>query len=639
MKNIKRSFSQTNDIELRRDNGEQGSTLVVVLVMMATMFAIAVGAINLTQLNVSSSGAHKKGKQAFYAAEVALDLGVNDIVQEFEDFSIYTTSAAKGGNPGISDTYKDYDIYYNITNPLDRYLYRTSVGNGTIFHYAYTFDIEASSTSQVDHSKETLNETIRILETPLVQYFAFYAGQGDIADLELYPGADMMIWGRMHANRHMYMTSRSTSRDITVRNFDLAGQFSPHFLTMGGEFRGDQKHNTSTWPQTGVFVRINNTQTTNPTSAEFLEVPLLVDAGNEATVESDFNDFLLINEKSYQAPDQTQFWRGGFYEGKAENPENPRIDAMKIVGSGAGLEVWVSRPAYTEVTGQILAGTLPNGGGTMTDPPIREVTADDPDGPGPLPAGSNGDGINALYDRREAKWVDFTEIDLNHLGTWYRDYLDSEGLDWAGDGMLIYVSRSPLQTPSAAWDNNGSELQAIRLREIGASTDRVHVNTTVASDNPVYIMGDFNTDQQVGVAIVSDATNILSNNFNTKGTAGNPPPAANTTINAAFFSGVNVNTENGGNGPSGERIGGGLHNYSRLHENWGNPNTLTINGSFIALWLSTQATGQWCHWTPKGCYLRPTRNYGWDVNFENPTYWPPFIPSIFSVERVGFLEG
>lgn len=633
MKNIRERFFQNNGVKFLRENGEQGSTLVIVLIMMATMLAIAVGAINLTQLNVASSGAHKKGKQAFYAAEAGLDWAVNDIVNEFEDFTIYTTTADQGGTPGMTfANYQDHEIYYNTTNPLDRYLYRTIIGNGTIFHYAYTYNIESTATSLVDNSKETLRETIRILETPLVQYFAFYAGTGDLADLELYPGATMNIWGRMHANRHMYMTSRSATRNIIVRNFDLNNQLSPHFLTMGGEFRGDQKHNTSTWSQTGVYVRTNNdapapVDVTDAT--QYLEVPLTVDSGNEATVESDFNDYLLVNERTYQAPDQTQFWRGAFYEGKTENPGNPRVDTMKIVGTGpvgvGGTRVYVSRPTFQEITNLIQNGNRVSDGVSVGGPPITEQTA--------------AAGANPLYDRREGRWVDFTEIDLNYLGLWYDDYLTNQGLNWAGDGMLIYVSRSPLQAPPAAWANGGANLQAIRLRTTGGSVSKVHDDTTVATDNPIYIQGNFNTPNPVGVALVSDATNILSQAFVTKGVAGNPPAAATTTVNAAFFSGVNVNTENGGVGPTGERIGGGLHNYPRLHENWGNANTLNINGSFIALWMSAQAPGQWCHWAPLGCYFRPTRNYGWDVNFENPTYWPPFIPSIFSVERVGFLEG
>ena len=634
--NIRKGLSKIKGNAFPKENREQGSTLVIVLIMMSTMLAIAIGAINITQLNVSSSGAQKKGKQTFYAAEVGLDSAVNDIVRTFEAFSIYTTSAANGGSPGISTTYSGHDINYNITNPLDRYLYRTVIGNGTIFHYAYTFDITSTATSQTDNSRETLNETIRILETPLVQYFAFYAGQGDVADLELYPGGGMTIWGRMHANRDMYLTARTNPR-IYVRNFNIVPPapglpaYTSHFVSMGGRFRGVQKHDTSsTWPSTNVWVRTNNNNTVVEDGdatfgTEYRVIPNLVDSSNEAVQESNFNDFLLVNEKTYQAPDQTQFWRGGFYENRARNPQNPKVDGMQIIGTGAGIQVFVSRPSYTEVTANIMAGNLPTGG-TMTAP-IRDE--------------SWTTGINRLYERREGKETDFTAIDLNLLGLWYEDYLNSEGLSPGEDGMLIYTSRSPLQSPSAAWANAGTRLQAIRLREIGASSQsRVRMKTTVATDNPIYIMGDFNTPTPVGVAIISDATNILSNAFNSKGSSGNPTMATATTVNAAFFSGVNVNTVDGGNGPSGERIGGGLHNYARLHERWGSPDIpLTINGSFIALWMSTQATGQWCHWSPKGCYLRPRRIFGWDVNFENPDYWPPFIPSIFSVERVGFLEG
>jgi len=86
--NIKRSFSNINSVAFRRANGEQGSTLVVVLVMLVTMVAIAAGALKVTQLNVSSSGSHKKAKQAFYTSEVGLDVGVNEIITSFENLTV-----------------------------------------------------------------------------------------------------------------------------------------------------------------------------------------------------------------------------------------------------------------------------------------------------------------------------------------------------------------------------------------------------------------------------------------------------------------------------------------------------------------------------------------------------------------------
>ncbi len=599
---------------IRKAKKETGSTLIVVLVLLATMVALAMGAIKLTQLNLESSNAHNKGKRSFYAAEVGLDAAVNDIISEFENLSIYTTTANDGGSPGKTiSNYRGYDVYYNVTNPLDRFLYQTVLGKGTIYHYAHTFDIEAESDSLTGKAKETLRERIRILETPLVQYFAFYAGDGDLADLELYPGADMNIWGRMHANRDMYIVGRGN--DINIMNYDLDGNFSPHFMSMGGEFRGKQKSG-NTYSKTDTFVKKTNSLniSSDPSSdSEFRQLPLSINSGNEDTEEPNFNGYVNVNENKYSAPSQTQFFRNGFYEQRAEDPQNPRIDSMKIVGTGGAIEIWVSRPSLLNVTTDVLAGNLLNAGGTLSPAPVRETA-----------------GTDTLYDTREGKYVDFTDIDLHRLGQWYKDYLDSQGLNWAGDGMLIYTSRSP--TAPIPFANNGARREAIRLLSLGGSPAKVWVNTTVATDNPIYIQGDFNTDTTRGVALVSDATNILSTSFTSKDDSVTYPKAGNTTVNAAFFSGIKPNPVGG------TRIGGGLHNYPRMHENWGNDRTLTISGSFISLWESTQATGDWCHGSSSNCYLRPVRNFGWDVRFQDPNFWPPFIPSIFSVERVGFIE-
>nr|MBC8287249.1 hypothetical protein [Nitrospinota bacterium] len=131
-----------------------------------------------------------------------------------------------------------------------------------------------------------------------------------------------------------------------------------------------------------------------------------------------------------------------------------------------------------------------------------------------------------------------------------------------------------------------------------------------------------------GVAIISDALNILSNSFTGRTSCSSKTNASATTLNAAFFGG-NVPTPAGGGTYS-----GGLENYPRFQENWSGIDC-TIRGSFINLWTSSQATE---NWGKSNVYNPPGRAWGWDVRFQDPDFWPPFIPSIFSVERVGFLE-
>ena len=98
---------------------------------------------------------------------------------------------------------------------------------------------------------------------------------------------------------------------------------------------------------------------------------------------------------------------------------------------------------------------------------------------------------------------------------WYAAYLAGLGLSPGGDGILIYTSRSP----DSSFTNQAGSLQAIRLVRIDRfrSIPELLDETTLATDNPLYVQGDFNSTNTKGVALVSDAFNILSNERIKKG--------------------------------------------------------------------------------------------------------------------------
>ena len=601
-----------NSIYLKRSHREQGSTMLVYLFVLAAMAAVSFAAIQSITLNLESSEAHKKGKNAFYSAEVGLDLAINDVISEFEDLSVYTESADQAGADGDGyinvANYRNYAVKYKIENPLDPFLYQTVVGNTIIYHYAHSYDIESESTSLKDSSNESVNETIRILETPLIQYYIFYGGSGNAADLEILPGPTMNSWGRIHSNADIYI---GAGNSFNLRNYDDAGNQSPHSIVAGGDIYLKRKDKVQTYAPNKVFVKTSNI---GGTFDPIEDIEANITSSNESTEEARFNNYLLINEEPYTVPGKTQFERGDFYESRAGDPQRPTIDGIKIVGTGGlgagNIEVYVSRPAAnTDVTALVLAGdsSVGNSAG-LPSPIIRET-------------------VGAFEDCREGdRDVDTTDIDLYLLEQWYEEYLDDIGLSLAGDGILIYTSRSP----TAAFTNSAGNLQAIRLMELDAtSSPQLSDETTFATDNPVYIQGDFNTVDTKGVAIIGDAINILSNSFAGKACNGGLANASETTLYAAFF---------GGNVPTpadGGTYSGGLENYPRFHESWSGTDC-NIRGSFINLWTSSQADGGWVYGGDR--YKAPGREWGWDVRFQDPDFWPPFIPSIFSVERVGFLE-
>lgn len=599
---------------------EKGGTAIVFLFIMSMLAALAVGALQVTSLNLESATAHRKGKQAFYAAEVGLDLATNAIIQSFENLAVYTTTADNGGDGEgfiTVNNYRGHDVKYKITNPESRYLYETVQGNSILTHYAYTYEIEAYSTSLTDKSKESLREKIRVLETPLVQWFVFYGGDGgNDSDLEITPGPGMTTWGRIHSNGDIWLRA-GCSGSLRFQNFDPNNGnpiAAPHSITAGGIIRNWHKG------QNAVACTAPRIKTTNTSLVWEDDSPIdfILDLESE---ESTFNDFVFVNEPIIQAPGNTQFQRGGFYEARAADPLRPDVDGIQIIGQGdpgAGTTIVVSRPApNTDVTTLIANGeTSPGNPYTGPMPIIRETTGD-------------------LKDCREDNAVDTTDIDLYALELWYQEYLadpaNGSGV-LAGSGFLVYASRSP----NAAFANTADPMQAIRLMQIGAgSAAQLLDKTTFASDNPVYIEGDFNTVSTQGAAIIGDAINLLGENWNDSKNCGGGMPDAGPTgstqiqVRAALFGGYSPTTSPGGT------YGGGLHNYMRYHEDWDDV-TSDFKGSMIGLWVSQQAVGNWCQ--HGDCYEPPDREYGWDTRFANPDFWPPFIPSIFGVERVGFLE-
>jgi hypothetical protein len=147
----------------------------------------------------------------------------------------------------------------------------------------------------------------------------------------------------------------------------------------------------------------------------------------------------------------------------------------------------------------------------------------------------------------------------------------------------------------------------------------------VATPNPVYVLGNYNSVSTAPAAIISDALTILSNNWSdsyTASTSISARPASQTTVNAAVMSG-NINTV-------GSQYSGGLENFMRFLENWSGV-TYTYNGSLVCLWQSQVATAPWPN--TGTVYNPPTRNWSFSMSVNN---LPPGTPRVRITTRVGW---
>jgi hypothetical protein len=216
---------------------------------------------------------------------------------------------------------------------------------------------------------------------------------------------------------------------------------------------------------------------------------------------------------------------------------------------------------------------------------------------------------------------------------------------------------------------NGENLQVTGPRDSLTTTRGI----TVATENMVYIWGNYNTTGissqptggatlndggytggQVPASIVADAFFPLSKTWFDSSSAmyplgGSRRPAdagltlitQGTSVRAGIIAGNNLSAlagdpSAGNDSPNDERrLSGGLHNYPRFLEDWGNQRWNFV-GSLIPLYRSTQAVGP--YQADTAIYGAPIRNWAFDITFTDPARLPPGTPLFQYIEPTGFRQ-
>ena len=234
---------------------------------------------------------------------------------------------------------------------------------------------------------------------------------------------------------------------------------------------------------------------------------------------------------------------------------------------------------------------------------------------GMLPAGTiTAAGTTADFtDGHEEKTIKNTQVDLGLLQS--SGYYPSNG--------VIYVSD---QRSATSTTMNGVTLA--NGTDLGAPL-------TLASENPVYVEGDYNTVDKQPASIIADACTFLSNDWASTNKAKSHlnynyrPVSTSTTANVSIVTG-DLN-------PSSSNYGGGLENLPRFLEHWGGK-TFQYRGSMICLWKSQIANGTYKYKGSPGYYSAPTRDWGFDHDLEDPSKLPPETPVVRAFQRVRWQQ-
>ena len=173
---------------------------------------------------------------------------------------------------------------------------------------------------------------------------------------------------------------------------------------------------------------------------------------------------------------------------------------------------------------------------------------------------------------------------------------------------------------------------------------------TIASENPVYVQGNYNstaantpTETHIAASVIADAITVLSNAWNdiasfNNGTDHTNMTATSTGFRFAAVMGKNISFLQPSNWTAETNFGmdGGAHNLLRQQENWGSA-TLYYRGSIVSFYISRQGTGifKCCGYV----YSPPSsRVYNFDTDFLLPTGLPPGTPMFRDVNTLTFRQ-
>ncbi|MGH7372073.1 MAG: hypothetical protein ACREJK_09565, partial [Candidatus Methylomirabilales bacterium] len=423
-------------------------------------------------------------------------------------------------------------------------------------------------------SRVRLTQRVNYVQVPLFQFMAFY-GRG--VDLEIAPAPPAVLTGRIHANGNLYL------KEVLDTKFDGYMTSAGNVYRYLKPFPDVRGQNVEIKDASGAYQELN------------------FDHEYDYDFQNKWSESDWMKAALSKFGGRLQDSAMGVKEilppipSAAYDPNKPDVSSHQLIEKGVAGDTQEMKDAKMYYKADI---RIENGGVKDKNGNSINLNAKGCD--------KNTITTKSFYDPREQQNMTVIEVDIGMMNAC--GVMPANGIIYAyGDGAIKGIRLK-----------NGSQLPGTGL--------------TVASENPVYVMGDYNTVNKVPASLMGDAIYVLSNNWEKSGydKKGKDDytkrPAADTTVNAAVMLGPHAESELGV--PNGN---GYFENIFRFLEDWrqGAPypdskTTFTYNGSIASLWHSQQAKAPFAR--PDGVTYRtpPRRPWSYDILFD--TQLPPGTP-------------
>ena len=564
--------------------GERGTVLLMILLALFAIGLMSMVVAQVATTEIAITANIIASERAFLPADGASQVLLRDLIEMSRNLGRFPTDAelATIQAPVFTNVTLNEFTAYADGSRLD-----TTLASGLYVGLSaeiQPFRIVVTAASPGPPvSEATVEIQGEFASIPIYQFGVLYEG-----NLDIHPGPDMTISGRVHSNADIYVDPTSQV------------SFASTLIAAGDIYNSREAGLTA-----GGTVRIQDS------------------AGTYQNMDG------LDSTAATWSSDAISRWDGRVRSGSIggnrvdlviEDPSDPRL----IIQAGRAADSSADQAAkiWYDAGLRIVNGRGYDAGGNL-------VSLVDP------VSGEDAVSYTVLYDPRELKYMLTTQVDVDKLerssgypanGIVYMGAFqpDSDMPTWPGGSPG--VGPPEWSTYATPWDGSDSEFafKATNGQQLDAAL-------SVVSENPVYLHGDFNTIAKQPAAVLADAVTILSNDWGDVDGDGDfdsdldysllalgSRTASATTINAAIMT---------GNVDMGDLYNGGLENLPRLLESWSGVQ-LTLLGSLAALWESAYANGTF---GKSGVYAAANRAWSFDTDFLDLANLPPATPRIYQI--------
>ncbi|MFZ1685561.1 MAG: PilX N-terminal domain-containing pilus assembly protein [Candidatus Zixiibacteriota bacterium] len=209
---------------------ERGMAALIALLLVGMLTIIGLAALSTSDDEVQIAGNQMAETRAFYAAESGLDAAVASLEAHYDTANSTPTymPAGTAAVGGCAVTYSTVDNGAAAMKVLN-------TGSLSGLHaLVKSFSVASTGSGDAQSASVTLRQTFQTSLVPLFQFAVFYGN-----DLEIAPGPDMNLLGRVHSNGNLYIQSDNTltmDSYVTCSGKLIHGRKGP-----GGTGTGDVK--------------------------------------------------------------------------------------------------------------------------------------------------------------------------------------------------------------------------------------------------------------------------------------------------------------------------------------------------------------------------------------------------------------